>query len=62
MAYMKQVKPRSVQSKALTNKVGRTGIFSVYLRGRLWAPVPMQNTLIFSQFDKKNSQSENEFQ
>ena len=23
------------------------GIFSVYLRGRLWAPVPMQNTLIF---------------
>ena len=31
---------------------GMTGIFSVYLRGRLWAPVPMQNTLIFSQFDK----------
>ena len=29
------------------------GIFSVYIRGRLWAPVPMQNTLIFSQFDKK---------
>ena len=24
-----------------------TGIFSVYLRGHLWAPVPMQNTLFF---------------
>ena len=33
--------------------------FSVYLRGHLWAPVPMQYTLIFSQFDQKNSQSEN---
>ena len=31
-----------------------SGIFSVYLRGRLWAPVPMPNTLIFSQFNKKN--------
>ena len=33
--------------------IGAAGIFSVYLRGRLWAPVPMQNTLILSQFDKK---------
>ena len=27
--------------------------FSVYLRGFLRVPVPMQNTLIFSPFDKK---------
>ena len=27
--------------------------FSVYLRGRLWAPVPMQNTLIFPNLTKK---------
>ena len=35
--------------------------FSVYLRDHLCAPVPMQNTLIFPQFHKKNSQSENKF-
>ena len=36
--------------------------FSMYLRGRLWAPILIQKKLIFPQFDKKNSQSENKFQ
>ena len=35
-----------------------TEIFSVYLRGCLWASVSMQNTLFFSQFDKKKKPSQ----
>ena len=35
--------------------------YFVYLRGRLWGPVPMENTLFF-QFDQENSQPENIFQ
>ena len=30
------------------------GISPVYLRGRLWIPVPMQNTLFFPIWQKKN--------
>ena len=30
-----------------------TGIFSVYLRDRVWAPVPMQNTLFFPNLTEK---------
>ena len=48
----KDILPDIVQTKI------HTGIFSVYLRGRLWAPVPMQNILIFPYLTQKNSQLE----